>query len=259
LRFDEEKAYRELLMGRLAEEDAREAVPPHWVRQHELLPCVRRGVLTRRFGPQPNRRSALYFLRGRSAEAIIAANRGIRTVYKGVVCTVDWWDWWEGDSFVEIKSTNLSSSKAWQLTKLDDINLNDLQSEFLPWFVQCAVYCIAFGVNHCRLVVFFLHGDYGDRRTKCPECDARDLADNRLYRECRKCGYKSYKIDLRSYRLTFSPEELAAIEAEVFDARKSQFWQALQDGSMGPPTPNHLCWDCEAGRLGGCEFYRRAA
>lgn len=261
----EDKEYRNKIWDSLThsadvEED------PNLIHQHELIPCVRKGVAARWAKHQghviTDRQSALYFLRGHSAEALIRrSDTGLHVVHNGVLCSVDWWTGGRYH-FNEIKSTTMSSRAAWELLKTGEFPL-ETPHKFASWFKQCAIYCIAFGISKCRLVVFFLHGEYAERRTKCPECSKplEELAETRLYKVCSACAYKSYKIDLRTYLLGFTQDELQAVESDVFNVRQSEF-RAARHAQTGAeivtkttPTPGFICWSCEPGKLIGCPFF----
>lgn len=240
---------------------------PH---QHELWPCVRRGVGQRvldrlgvKFG---TRRSVLYFMRGNSAEALITGpTKSLAIVHNGVIVRPDMWVGLPELPFREIKSTAYSSAKMWGIVKRGEIDLDRDEIPMRNYFEQCAIYCAATGVTQCGLDVYFLHGDYGDRRKLCSECKGAMGAwqEDGFWRECTQCGYKSYTQDLRTYDLYFTEAEVARMRAEVFTKRRDQFNDAFAafDGAtpaaalLAPPTFNGNCVTCEIGRLVGCENY----
>jgi len=262
MKLAEDKAHRERIWDNLTATADVEG-DPALIHQHELLPCVRKGVAARwakkRGHNLTDRKSALYFLRGHSAEALIKRSESsLRVVHHGVLCSVDWWHGGKCH-FTEIKSTTLSSRAAWELLRSGEMPL-ETAHKFASWFKQCATYCTAFGIRSCRLLVFFLHGEYAERRRKCPECSG-PLEDGRLFKTCQSCGYKSYRIDLRSYILEFTKEELEVIESDVFWTRLSEFLEAQRQTTpegiitKTTPTPGFLCWSCEAGKLVACPFF----
>jgi len=271
VKITEDKEAREALFEQLLAPRPK-AGHPH---QHELWPCVRRGA-AERFAQRkgidikPSRRAALYFLRGESAEALIALPQDRKPVfiYKGVALSPDQWTGEHPAPFTEIKSTNLSSISIWKLVKKGGLELlGPYQIPVRSYFEQCAIYCVATGTLECKLTVFFQHGDYADRRTKCPECGEPALGEleNNVYRTCGACKFKTHVIDLRVYRLAYLPEELAYFDREVFDVRAGQFRDAADTvypdtlRTMTAATPCFLCRDCDPGKVVGCEHYGSTA
>ena len=107
-----------------------------------------------------------------------------------------------------------------------------------------------------------MNGDYAQRRKKCPEC-SKPLSDMKdIYKDCAACGYKSYAVDLRSYILTFTKEELAHYDKEVFEVRRDQFHRATKAKSKSgvrkaaPATKCFLCSGCPTGKELGCPNYK---
>lgn len=248
------------------------AYDPHplvsWPRKHQLWPCVREGageVWLRKRGWLPsarNLRRAFAFVRGHSHEALLTKGQSLIFIYKDVGNEIDEWTGDVEAPFSEIKSTALSSQ--WMLTLLKKGDIDILSpfsdSKFQNYFEQCCQNCVALGVSTCRLRVFFMNGEYAARRTKCPQCETKMGEMKGIYKECPKCHYKSYAIDLRSYRLTFLPAELAYFDEEVFHVRHDQFFSAKEAKSLAefrrraPPTKSFKCQDCPVGQEVRCEF-----
>ena len=253
--------------------------------QHDVYPCVRRGVGERWLEAQgrPVRHtntSALYFLRGHSAEALIGGieEESKLIVWNGIafhpdldrqrlerMLTLSGRIVGEGTlpkavAFGEIKSTNLSSFNSYKLAEQQDVSLApDNDFTMRAYFEQCRNYCIAQRADSCVLIVYTLHGDYADRRTKCPACANKlsDWIDDR-YKECGVCGYKSKKIDLWAYFVTFTKAELQEREAELIDnARVYYAAIASKDETeiltLTNPTECYQCKTCEVGKAIGCE------
>lgn len=260
-----------------------------WPHQHELWPCVRQGVAQRFLAAQGlsfgTRKRALYWLRGNSAEALIigvAESMVKRTfVYEGVIVSPDRWLGEPDLAFDEIKSTALSSARLWSLVRQGG-NVSILTDGELPmrsYYEQCAIYCVATGTHKCGLIVYFLHGDYAERRKKCPEPLCGGLLgpwkEDGLYKQCNspKCPavktsgqpYKSYSMDLRAYTLEFTEAEIAWFHQEVYVNRKAQFNAGLQAKTAAgirraaKGTKNFFCGGCEPGRLVECEHYNTGA
>jgi hypothetical protein len=255
-----------------------------WPHQHELWPCVRLGVAQRFLGATGmsfgTRKRALYWLRGQSAEALII---GVTTslvkhtfVYEGVIVSPDRWLGEPDLAFDEIKSTALSSARLWPTVKAGEaalLSFSDIAMH--SYYEQCAIYCVATGTSKCGLIIYFLHGDYAERRKKCPEplCGGTlgPFQEDGLYKQCnnRKCPavaasgepYKSYSMDLRAYDLEFSARELAWFHEEVYANRKGQFAAGMQAKTAAgirkaaKGTKNFYCSGCEPGRLIECENY----
>lgn len=271
MKITEDKARRDTLFAQMLTQRFKGG----WPHQHELWPCVRLGVATRYLQKQGltfgTRKRALYWLRGQSAEALIigvSESLNKRTfVYENVIISPDRWIGEPDLAFDEIKSTALSSARLWPIVKLgslDILTFSDIAMH--SYYEQCAIYCVATGTRKCGLIVYFLHGDYAERRKKCPEpkCDGMlgDWQEDALYKQCGKCGYKSYSMDLRSYVLEFSDKEIRWFHDEVFVARRDQFERGLHAKSaagirrIAPGTDNFYCGGCEPGRLIECAHYR---
>ncbi len=278
MKIVEDKADRERLFHRIT--DGRYEVRPKayqagtsvsWPRKHQLWPCVRKGageVWLQEHHPTPHqtpeqRRRALLFLRGHSHEALMTEGQSLVFIYKGVGNEVDEWTGEEGTAFTEIKSTAISSARMWPIVKKGTLDLlNDFDdSYFRGWFQQCCQNCVATDIKSCRLRIYFMNGEYGERRKKCPECEAPLGVLHDAYKECTKCGYKSYSIDLRSYKLTFTAKELAWHKQEVFTKRRDQFRLARDADSVpellmrAEPTKCFLCKGCGVGERIGCENF----
>jgi hypothetical protein len=280
MRIDENKTRRNALFEQLLRDRFKGGYP----HQHELWPCVRSGVAQRildrmgiKFG---TRKKALYFMRGESAEALIIGTANSvdkRTfVSMGVIVSPDLWTGDPEVPFREIKSTALSSQRMWQIVRVGSIDLFKDEPPMRSYFEQCAIYCVATGVDRCGLDVYFLHGDYADRRKKCPEGNCTGMLgewqEDGFFRACDTCGYKSYMADLRSYDLRYTKAELAYYRDEVFERRRAEFVAAmdafeaadsdtarLAAALVASPSFNHYCSGCEVGRLVNCENYGRKA
>lgn len=260
--------------------------------QHDVWPCVLKGAAERWLSERgetfrPAKSSALYFLRGHSAEALIGGVQEDEklVVRGGVAChpdgsfndlvalgdgivdeatreaLLDWLEDHNDVAVVEIKSTNYSSFNWYRLVKDGTIPLD--ANEKFPmrnYIDQCANYCVATGSTRAVLIIYFLHGDYADRRSKCPECGNRlgDWVDD-FYRECDACGYKSKKADLWAYLLEFDDATLRAVDRDVFKVRPAQFYAALRASDeagvreAADATPNFYCRSCRVGERIGCE------
>lgn len=275
MKIIEDKDDRERMFKRLASE----AVPIRakvyepsprggWARQHQLTPCVRLGagevyLLTKGWKPRSSRRRALHFARGHSHEAIFSDGNPLTIVYKGVACNVDEWTGEPDHPFVEIKSTMASSARMWEIVERGEVDIvHDDKTQFLSWFRQCLNYCVAVRSHGSRLRVFFMKGEYAERRKACPSCGgALGGITEDTYKPCLSCGYKSYLIDLRSYILTFSQEERTWAWKEVFQRRRDQFYLAVKAESVNEllmradPTQCYVCPSCDVGQELGCERY----
>lgn len=275
MKITEDKADRERLFHRLTKErfsvraKAYEAAPRiGWPRKHQLWPCVRLGAgLTWLSGSQDwkprdgSRQRALNFLRGHSHEALMTTGQSLVFVYKGVGNEVDEWTGEIEAPFTEIKSTVSSSARMWPIVKRGEVELLHpvQESYFHSYFTQCCQNCVATGIDHCRLRIFFMNGEYGQRRVKCPEC-SKPLGEMKdIYRPCPSCKYKAYSVDLRSYILTFTYQELRHFDKEVFTKRRDQYNHAIKAESAGQllmraePTRCFFCTGCEVGKEIGCE------
>lgn len=276
MKITEDKEHRDYLFEKLTEERFKGGFP----HQHELWPCVLKGAGERWLRARghvfrPSRRQVLYFVRGESGEALIVhlEHPDIKPAFvrHGVIIRPDWWTASLGTGsrhpmdFYEIKTTALSSQNFWKLLQVGDLDI--LRRDFISksYFDQTAIYCVATGVKECGLIVYFLHGDYADRRKNCPNetCDGmlgQEMVDN-IFRVCTKCGYKSYAIDMRSYRLQFTDEELAWYEQEVFYVRRDQFLVAQEAKTeagvrkAAEATPNFMCKDCVVGQAIKCPSF----
>jgi hypothetical protein len=244
---------------------------PGHAHQHDLEPCVRRGAGERWLWkrgrlPKPSKAAALYFLRGNSAEDLIRDQNITKSmvIYGDPPVAISP-DQWTGDPeipFEEIKSTNLSSYPFYELDKRGSFSLDDPNLHGRNYFRQMAIYCVALGCTKAYLTIYFLHGDYADRRTKCPDCKNRltDFLDDRV-KVCPACGYKSKKGDIQTYLIEFDPEELAAIREEIFHIRAPMWYAAVEAETerevcdLTKPSPNHLCLGCSIGKELGCEYY----
>lgn len=271
----ENKEFRQQVFAHLIEDRTEKVGPPHF---HSLWPCVRLGVAQRLLVRAGRRfytpRKALIFLRGMAIEAGLvtpstrSGSAPPAIMHRGVLTRPDWW-YIDGDPylFIEVKSTIASSQRMWVLVKQGEVDIlgsirGDVEISFRNYFEQVACYCVALGVNEAGLVVYFLQGDYADRRKHCPECKTKSTLGwskeqgGDLYQICSKCGYKSYAIDLRAYSLQPTKEELAYFDEEVFVRRKGLFVKAVEAGEpmAAPPSQGYLCRDCRAGREVGCEF-----
>ncbi len=238
-----------------------------WPRKHQLWPCVRLGagqVFLQNDGPaNPSKRRVFNFLRGHSHEALLTRGQQIVIVYKGVANELDEWTGDVEAPFTEIKSTTVSSARMLPIVTRGFVKLLDPfdESYFKMYFEQSAQNSVVANTDHCRLRVFFMNGEYADRRKKCPACQ-QELSPmvSDLYRPCRSCGYKCYAVDLRSYILTFTPEELAFYDDEVFRKRRDQFNLAVQSETKdqllmrAEGTKSFLCRSCFVGKELGCEF-----
>lgn len=258
--------------------------------QHDVWPCVRKGAGERWLAARgiefpPSKSAGLYFLRGKSAEGIITGTEEEQQplVYNGVSThqdlnrsqitrifealdpeTVKRIEDEYGDIvFAEIKSTNFSSAKFYKIVKAGGITLEALNDfEMKNYIQQCANYCVATRTRRCFLIVYYLHGDYADRRTKCPECGNRlgEWVDD-FYKECVGCGYKSKKIDLWAYVIEFDDRTLITVEREVFGVRPKQFYRAIEAETEtelkehAPASPNFYCRSCRVGEALGCENF----
>lgn len=278
MRIVEDKDDRERLFHRITSE--RFAVRPKgyeaapvigWPRKHQLWPCVRKGageVWLDEHEPSPHqtpeqRRRALLFLRGHSHEALMTEGQSLVFIYQGVGNEVDEWTGERDVGFTEIKSTAISSARMWPIVKAGKVDILEAFSEsfFSGWFQQCCQNCVATNIKSCRLRVFFMNGEYGERRKKCPECEAPLGQLHDAYKQCTKCGYKAYSTDLRSYILTFTDKELAWHRKEVFSKRRDQFNLAKAAESKdeflmrAEPTKCFLCKGCGVGQRVGCAEY----
>ncbi len=238
-----------------------------WPRKHQLWPCVRLGagqVFLQSDGEaNPSMRRVFNFLRGHSHEALLTRGQQIVIVYDGVANEMDEWTGEDIAPFTEVKSTTVSSARMLPIVQKGSVPLLDPldTTYFRFYFEQCGQNCVAAGVDHCRLRVFFMNGEYADRRKKCPSCQ-QPLSDmvSDMYRPCRHCGYKCYAVDLRSYILSFSQEELAYYRREVFQKRRDQFNDAIQAETKAqvleraPGTKTFICRSCHVGEELGCEF-----
>lgn len=255
--------------------------------QHDVWPCVRKGAGARWYEKRGvtfklPKSSALYFLRGKSAEALIAPGQheAAKLVeYKGVAGHPDLdedvlafmfpnhLDKLRGVKVGEIKSTNFSSYTWYQAVKEGGIDLGmNRVFKMRNYLEQSANYAVATGTSRTVLIIFFLHGDYADRRTTCPECrnrlgdwDNKPGAKDGFFRECSACGYKSKKLDLWVYFLDFDDDVLADVDREVYTVRAGQFYAAQNAPdeaslmSAAPGTPCFYCRDCAIGKRLGCE------
>lgn len=262
-KIEEDNDARQAVFDRLLTSTTRSG----WAHQHHLWPCVRRGAGERWLeqhgqSVKPSKAAALYFLRGHSAELLIADHNKERIVlvYKGVACRPDVITGDDVLPFIEIKSTNYSSAALWEFVKAGRV---DMSRDFpmKNYFEQSARYAVALKTTRCRLHIYFTHGDYGDRRTKCPECGnplGKEYIED-FYKLCGSCGYKSLKIDFRAYTLTFDPDYLDQIDGE-YDTRGDEFRTASKAATIGEvlslstPTPNYGCVHCEVGEALNCEF-----
>lgn len=280
VRIAEDKAFRDNLFERLMND---RFTGYGWPHQHELWPCVRRGLAERWLRAQgthlTTRRQSLYYLRGHSAESLIVPDMLWRPVFvhKGVVVRPDWYGG-EGERkpFVEVKSTNMSSARLWGLLK-EGGRASLIDGEDFPfrsYMEQVAIYCVALGVKRGGLIVLYMHGDYADRRSKCPDCGAKlgeITAD--IYRLCGACGYKSYIIDLRTYDVEYPDAELGWYDRTIFEDRRKQ-WEAGVAAAFGaqgaarkaakiaklaPGTRSFACGGCAPGREIKCELYGQGA
>lgn len=278
MKIVEDKADRERLFHRITSgvysvrPKGYEASPNvSWPRKHQLWPCVRKGageVWLNEHQPSAHqtpeqRRRALLFLRGHSHEALMTEGQSLVFIYKGVGNEVDEWTGEAGVAFTEIKSTAISSARMWPIVKKGTVDLlNDFDDSFFRgWFQQCCQNCVATDIKSCRLRVYFMNGEYGERRKACPECKAPLGELHDAYKECPKCHYKSYSTDLRSYKLTFTDKELAWHRQEVFTKRRDQFRLAKEASSVdellmrAEPTKCFLCKGCGVGERIGCENF----
>lgn len=238
-----------------------------WPRKHQLWPCVRLGsgqvFLQTEGEANPSKRRVFNFLRGHSHEALLTRGQQIVIVYEGVANELDEWTGEKVAPFTEIKSTTVSSARMLPIVQRGFVKLLDPfdESYFRMYFEQCAQNCVAAGTDHCRLRVFFMNGEYADRRKACPSCK-KPLGDmvSDMYRPCPSCKYKCYAVDLRSYILTFDHKELAFYKDEVFRKRRDQFNLAIQSETKAQllmraePTKTFLCRSCFVGEELGCEF-----
>jgi hypothetical protein len=239
-----------------------------WAHQHELWPCVRKGAAERWLEQQgtilkPGKQSALYFMRGNMAEGH-TENKNypkILVVYRGVAATPDQWTGDPLRPFEELKSTNFSSFNWFKIVRDGGIDMSPGNNfPMRNYLEQCAIYCIALRATSCYLTIFFLHGDYADRRKACPACGGTlgDWVED-FYKPCGDCGYKAKKSDLWTYQLDFPPDYLAQLEADVYGYRAPAFYEAIQADTeaqlleLAPPTQNFYCQTCKPGELVGCE------
>jgi len=258
------------------------APSPHsdYAAQHDVWPCVLKGAadrwLTNRGETFPvSKSAALYFLRGKSAEAIITGDNAPQAmiVRNGVSSHPDLsrpaldklfgplMQRYPDIEFAEIKSTNFSSYNWYELVRAGGVDLAMATAFKMRNYVeQCGNYAVATGTSRCLLVVYFLHGDYADRRSTCPVCKLKTLGKwaNDFYRECSRCGYRSKKMDLWIYVLDFDAETLARIDADVYGRRPAQFYAAIEAAdeagvrALAPPTPSFYCRSCLPGERIGC-------
>lgn len=265
----EDNEYRQAVFDRLLQSTTKSG----WAHQHHLWPCVRRGAAERWFEARgrefkPSKTAALYFLRGHSAEFLVADQNKERifVVYKGVACRPDVITGTPDYPFIEIKSTNFSSAALWKFVRNGVI---DMSTDFpmKNYFEQSARYAVALHSTGCRLHVYFTHGDYGDRRSKCPDCGnafpkgptGKAIWIEDFYQECGACGYKSFRIDFRAYKLDFDPEYLAMVDEE-YDTRGEEFRNAQKASTVGElvaattPSLNFHCVSCDIGKEIGCEY-----
>lgn len=256
----EAKEYRDATFERIAGKNSHDG----WAHQHHLWPCVRRGAAERWFAQQgrdfpASKTMLLYFLRGHSAEYLISdANKEhLVLIYKGVACRPDLMSDNPLRPFFEIKSTNFSSYQFWQIVKAGGLNI---ESPFAMknYLEQAARYCVAMNVTQCYLLVFFLHGDYGDRRKNCPDCGNAFAQIDRDTKQCPVCEYKTRPNDMRVYELDFPADYLAQIDAE-YDSRGLEFYAAIKATTIAElhaattPTPCYSCRDCKLGAEIDCE------
>ena len=238
-----------------------------WVRKHEIWPCVRLGAgqrfLQNSAPANPSKRRVFNFLRGHSHEALLTKAQQVVLVYKGVANELDEWTGEPIAPFTEVKSTTVSSARMLPIVQRGQVKLLDPfdDSYFRLYFEQSGQNCVAAGVDHCRLRVFFQNGEYAERRKKCPSCSQElEPMVSDLYRPCRGCGYKCYAVDLRSYILTYTTEELRFYDDEVFRKRRDQFNLAIQSETKdqllmrAEPTKSFLCRSCFVGKELRCEF-----
>lgn len=242
-----------------------------WPRKHQLWPCVLLGAgaqwLENRNwkpdNPSSGRRRALNFLRGHSHEALLTEHQSLVFIYKGVGNEVDEWTGDPEAPFTEVKSTVISSARMWPIVQKGSVDILSPFSEsfFSGYFEQSCQNAVATGVDRCRLRIFFMNGDYAQRRKKCPECGSILGEMHDIYKLCPKCGYKSYAVDLRSYILIFTKAELDHYDKEVFEVRRDQFHRAQEAKSktgvrkVAPATKCFLCAECSVGKELGCPKY----
>jgi len=253
--------------------------------QHDVWPCVLKGAAERWLRARgetfpPSKSSVLYFLRGKSAEAIITKSDEEQemTVYKGVSCHPDLnrddlerlfpglMDKYPDIKVAEIKSTNFSSLKFYEHVQKGGVDFAlDGAFSMRNYFEQTGNYLVATGglepggSRRALLIVFFLHGDYADRRTKCPfdKANMGPWVDD-FYRQCPKCGYKSKKLDAWIYTLEYDRSDLEKIDRDVFGTRVGQFYAAVSaEDEAGvrkaaPATPCFYCRSCKVGERIGC-------
>lgn len=274
MRIIEDKVDRDRLFHLLTEQRfivrAKQYEPLHragWPRKHELAICVRLGAGARwlrehrNWTPPTRKGAALNFLRGHSHEALATEGQSIVFVYEGVANEIDEWTGEPDAPFTEIKSTAVSSARMWPIVQRGEVDLLHPfeDSYFDSYFQQCCQNCVATSVDRCRLRVFFMNGDYAHRRKVCPECKATLGNMRDIYKECPACHYKSYSIDLRSYILTFSYNELRHYRRTIFRVRRDQYNLAIQSDSVdqllmrAEPTQCFLCSECDVGKAIGCE------
>lgn len=270
---------RDHLFERLLAVDERDY--SEYAAQHDVWPCVRKGAGERWLSARgetfkPSRSAALYFLRGKSAEAIMsrgAADTQEMVILNGVASHPDLsgadlealfgllMQRYPNAKFAEIKSTNYSSWEFYKLVQQGSVELAlNKAFKMRNYFEQSANYATALDAESGLLIVFFLHGDYADRRTKCPQCgNALGEWIDDFYRECVACGYKTKKLDLWVYELTFDEAERARIRDDVFGIRARQFHVAQKADNetellkLAPATPNHYCATCKVGKRLDCE------
>ncbi len=243
-----------------------------WARKHQLWPCVRKGsgeVWLSKRGEKvkaqaSDRRRSLLFLRGHSHEALLTEGQSLVFVYERVGNEVDEWTGNPDAPFTEVKSTAISSARMWPIVKEGKADIiNPLASTyFTGWFQQTCQNCVATGTKTARLRIFFMNGEYGERRKKCPECEAPLGALQDAYKQCERCGYKAYSTDFRSYILKFSALELAHFKREVFKYRRDQFYNSQDAETLpeflmrAPASRCFLCRGCSVGKQVGCDEFQ---
>lgn len=225
--------------------------PRDGVHRSSLFPCARRGKAVQVLKLALEEDEALFFAQGRAVHSFVVGHR-FQPVEEslqrdGILDTPDGWSDVAGRRVpVEFKSTRLSSRDF--PDQVGGQELAGYKGAVKEYLWQLLDHCLFAGVDTGVLAILFFMGDYGAKRKWCPKCKERVS-----WMECKACGWKGKRTELRVYAVKFGLPELKARWPE-FQKRKKAY-VATDDPLQVPASPCWQCQNCKPGKAAGCEYY----